>query len=187
MSDSHGNLWGMGSNSEGQLGSSISSGDKSLKKIDWPFQDKIKTFSCGKLHLVVLTFSGQVYASGSNASGQIGCKGIQRSNSFVKISLTEPVIKIATGYAHTILLTSIKFLFVLTFFLKNHVESHSVFTLGSNVYHQLGSKTKSSDSNKIVKFEINDGPVSKIAGGGYHTFIVTTNGNLWCCGACFFQ
>ena len=67
--DQNGNLWGMGSNSYGQLG--VKSDMSKFTKYEFPVKDKIKNFSCGKYHVLALTDTGKVYAIGKNESGMI--------------------------------------------------------------------------------------------------------------------
>lgn len=72
-----GKLYAVGSNVDGKLGVGVGEGitpigDKSDVPIPVDIEGKVKEFSCGKKHIIVLNEDGKVFCFGGNEFGQCG-------------------------------------------------------------------------------------------------------------------
>ena len=91
---------------------------------------------CGSDHSAILTSSGQVFTWGSNKHGQLGIQTEPRSHCGQPVCLNLsskclPVIDLALGSEHTLLLTS----------------THQILSFGQNAQGQLGLGKHSSTAS----------------------------------------
>jgi RCC1 and BTB domain-containing protein len=131
----------------------------------------ITLVKCGAHHSLALTQSGEVYAWGSNYSGQIGCGDNFDKSIPTKVkALNDIKIKmISCGYNHSMAFT----------------ENGCVYSWGDNECGQLGiGNTKNSNTPK--KIEMKDIIINKITCGESHSLLLTNNGVIYAFGNNFF-
>lgn len=118
-------VFGLGSNTYGQLGLKRQKSIAQFQQIELPSQLRFSQAICGKFYTFLLTDTGQVFSFGHNKQGQLG---LGLSNDIVPIptfcnSLNgAPIIDIACGSTHTLALSS----------------TGTIFAAGSNSQGQLG-------------------------------------------------
>jgi alpha-tubulin suppressor-like RCC1 family protein len=122
---SAGQVYAWGANFDGQLGTGNTSPSPVPVAVPGPPGTTFTSVAAGTSHSLALTLSGQVYAWGLNASGQLGDGTMVDSPSMVAVSMPAGAVvsSIATGAAHSLALTS----------------GGQVFVWGSNVFGQLDS------------------------------------------------
>jgi hypothetical protein len=97
----------------------------------------VTKIAAGAAHTLVLTASGQLYAFGWNFFGElggatnIGNLAPNPTPALINLPASGPVVQIAAGLGHTLVLTS----------------SGRLFTFGDNLYGELGSATNSGTTN----------------------------------------
>ena len=94
LNNSNKNLCVWGAGDSGQLGI----GNRDI--CNQPFTvniGMIKDVACGAFHTLILSETGELYASGANTFGQLGIGTKESTNTFVRVSLKKEVIKIAAG------------------------------------------------------------------------------------------
>jgi hypothetical protein len=131
----------------------------------------ITLVKCGAHHSLALTQSGEVYAWGSNYSGQIGCGDNFDKSIPTKVkALNDIKIKmISCGYNHSMAFT----------------ENGCVYSWGDNECGQLGiGNTKNSNTPK--KIEMKDIIIDKITCGQAHSLLLTNNGVIYAFGHNFY-
>ncbi|KAI9033941.1 regulator of chromosome condensation 1/beta-lactamase-inhibitor protein II [Phycomyces nitens] len=142
-----GHVYGYGTAKYGELEKSGSFND--LLRIG-NMQDIVKV-DCGWRHAIALDSQGSVYGWGWGRHGQIGrLENIKDIALPQKMTTNEPVIQIACGHIHTLLLG----------------KSGSVYGLGSNKYGQIGDESKGKHS------------VVSISAGWHHSASVDCQGRL---------
>jgi alpha-tubulin suppressor-like RCC1 family protein len=110
---SDGNIYAWGLNGDGQIGMC---NDHHYQLIPFrldSFNERIKAISCGFLHSMTLTESGNVYGWGDNQDGKLGYKKGERFNSPKLIIVNAAIDKISCGFEHSILLSKDGELYVL--------------------------------------------------------------------------
>jgi E3 ubiquitin-protein ligase HERC4 len=128
--------------------------------------------SCGTRHSLVLTNCGEVYAWGSNRSGQIGngCNNNQLIPIKVKGFNNARVVMISCGWNHSMALT----------------ECGHVFSWGRNKFGQLGIGN-TVDSNEPKFVTVIDGNkcnvfIEKISCGSEHSLLLSSDGYIYAFG-----
>jgi len=118
--DNNGQVWGCGSYTMGPI---VPAHDQSiLNKIEGT--PPIQMISTGKNHALLLDQSGEVWSFGANSEGQLGLGHYSARTSPNKVTgMFTPVIQIASGYDHNLVLDSNK----------------NVWGFGSNNCSQMGS------------------------------------------------
>ncbi len=119
----------------------------------------MRKFKSIKILFVIFAFLA------SNIIGQ----GLLMGNSLscVAETVTNPFVKIATGYGHTIAIKT----------------DGSLWAWGYNDYSQLGDGTTTS---RLVPKQIISSGVTAIAAGDFHTIAIKTDSSLWAWGANYF-
>lgn len=122
---------------------------------------------------IVQIGAGHSYSVALNNSGQIFCWGAvsgTKDDEFhyskpthLKTTGDTPIIQVACGYYHMLLLT----------------EDGKVFVFGLNENGQLGLGTRVPTSVPIYLKSVQGIPVMQIACGGYHSLILTVSGNIF--------
>jgi len=104
--DPYGNVYGLGENTQGQLGlGSIISVDH-LHKINI---DNIIDIACGYQHTIFIKKDGTVYGCGSNMNYQLGLENNVLSNiySVTKIPIEDHIVNASCSYWNTIFVTDV--------------------------------------------------------------------------------
>ncbi len=181
---SSGQLYAFGSNIFGQLGNTTNEGTYNPNPTPTPISlpgasGPVSEIAAGELHSLALTFTGQLYAFGSNQYGQLGVasnQGTEEPNPTpTLVSLpgaSGPVSKIAAGGAHSLALTS----------------TGQLYAFGTNYSGQLGNTTnlgtgKPNSTPTLVSLPGASGPVREIAAGYNHSLALTSSGQLYTFGA----
>ncbi len=180
---SAGQLYAFGDNFAGQLGNTTNEGTStpnptptlvSLPGASGP----VSEIAAGGGHSLVLTSSGQLYAFGSNISGQLGNttnEGTSTPNPTPTLvtlpGASGPVSEIAAGELESLALTS----------------SGQLYAFGSNHFGQLGNTTNEGTEEPnptptLVSLPGASGPVGEIASGGDHCLVLTSSGQLYAFG-----
>lgn len=160
-----GEVYSCGNNDHGQLGHEKSR--TKLQLIDALQTYKILAAACGESHSLALDQWGQVFSWGSDAHGQLGLNSGEQfiiKPKVVKTLATSTVIQIACGYKHSLALTN----------------KGELYSWGSNDNGQLGLGLKM----RIIPFpalvaSLTGLPVSLIACGGSHSFILSKSGAVY--------
>ncbi|XP_012057883.1 PREDICTED: X-linked retinitis pigmentosa GTPase regulator [Atta cephalotes] len=118
--------------------------------------------ACGGHHTFILAENGNIYCSGSNASGQLGM-GINVNETHVPKLLPrgnlqdEKIVKIACGESHSAILT----------------ESGKLFTCGDGRHGKLGLEENENNVHEVTfAAKYQELFVSNVACGGCHTILI---------------
>lgn len=173
----NGTVWAWGANQDGQLGTNttatyctghIPCSNVPLQVSGLPSGDPITAIAAGGDHNLALTQSGNVWAWGDNASGQLG-NGSSGGFSTTpqQVSVISNVVAIAAGDAHSLALTA----------------NGAVYAWGNGSYGQLGiyGPSQPATTPVIVKFPLGVN-LSAIAAGANHNLALDSNGNVWAWG-----
>ena len=180
---STGQLYAFGSNLYGELGIATNSGTSNPNPtpalVGLPgASGPVTQVTAGGEHSLALASSGQLYAFGYNYLGELGSvtnSGTTNPNPTpTPVGLpgaSGPVTQIAGGEYHSLALTS----------------TGQLYAFGSNENGELGIATNSGTSNPnptptLVGLPGASGPVTQIAGGGYHSLALTSSGQLYAFG-----
>jgi alpha-tubulin suppressor-like RCC1 family protein len=121
--------------------------------------------SCGTLHALLLTTTGDLYAIGSNRNGQCGHSTIL-DDVMVPFRISSGVKKAVAGGSSS-------------FFIN---ESGTLYSMGSNKYGQLGINPQIHGERTTIPIRVPlEFPVSDISAGPAHTCILT-GGVVYGCG-----
>jgi alpha-tubulin suppressor-like RCC1 family protein len=168
--ESDGSLWGVGDDTEGQLGD----GGSYFSVPDGPFQPE-KVVSCdvtkiaaGSDFSLFLKSDGSLWGMGDNSWGQLGDGNLDPYNEFAYTNLPEEIVAsnvtaIAAGCGHSLFLKS----------------DGSLWAMGMNLSGQLGN-----GGNGAVAWPemIISSNVTAIAAGAYFSLFLKSDGSLWAMG-----
>ena len=184
--DGAGTLLASGHNQYGQLGSTTNNGTTAANPTPTPMtlpgQIGTVAFAAGgAYHSLVVTSSGQVYASGHNYYGQLGTStnnGAMTPNPTPTL-VTLPgqigtVVHAAAGGHHSLVVTS----------------SGQLYGFGYNFSGQLGNATNNgaaapNPTPTLVGLPGQVGPVTQVSGGADHSLAATASGQLYAFGSNF--
>ncbi len=132
---------------------------------------KIEKIESGMNYCIALSSDNKIYSWGKNEYGQLGL-----GNKTQQIKINSPqliplhsikVNKIFTGEDHCALIS----------------DKNEAFIWGYGLDGRLANKKKS-NSNHPIKIELENKNIvfEKIACGGHHTAMLTTDGDLYMCG-----
>ncbi|KAL9643993.1 hypothetical protein ABK040_005461 [Willaertia magna] len=178
-----GHVFGMGSNSDGQLG--VTNGNTlgfsfpfrltSPKRIILPIGEEVKWVGCGQKHTIMMTNKNHIYTMGNNEYGQLGLPDSRTRYLPTRITCLESEIidKIVVGGFHNLFIT----------------KSGKTFVNGRNLEGQLGLSNSSGNVVSQVNIPIqlnyfdNEGKsIKSVACGEKHTLFLTKCGNIYTCG-----
>jgi alpha-tubulin suppressor-like RCC1 family protein len=168
---SNGVVWAWGSNGYGTLGNGTHADSNIPVQVSLPSGVIITNIAAGQTHSLALASNGVVWAWGDNGYGALGNGTYADSNIPVQVSLPGGVTitNIAGGWNHSLALAS------------NGV----VWAWGNNDKGALGNGTNTS-SNIPVQVSLPNGVIiTNIAGEGYHSLALASNGMVWAWGHCF--
>jgi alpha-tubulin suppressor-like RCC1 family protein len=165
--DPDGAVWGVGQNSNGQLGDGTTAyreGVVRLQSAGGPFVGAVAV-ACGASHSVVLKADGTVWATGLNSSGQLGNGVTAQSTRAVQVLTAAGTLggiqAIAVGGTHNLALAT----------------NGEVWVWGNNSYGQLGIGSLTNQI-RAVKIPGLSG-VAGIAAGDSFSYIVKADGTVW--------
>jgi alpha-tubulin suppressor-like RCC1 family protein len=176
MLTSSGTLYGFGSNSEGELGTTASATpNPTPAAITLPGQSgTITQIAMGVSASLVATSSGQLYSFGDNAYGQLGTTanfGNNDANAPALVKLpgqSGTISRLALGGDSSLVLTS----------------SGQLYGFGYNQYGELGTTTNNGtsigiDTPTLFTLPGQSGTVTQIAEGFAHSLALTSSGQLY--------
>ncbi len=157
--ETDGTLWAMGYKVNGQLGDGK---DANLEFRSTPVQvaTGVASVAAGADHTMYVKTDGTLWATGSNAQGQLGNGG--NSTSTTPVQVATGVASVAAGRVHT--------MYVKT--------DGTLWAMGDNRYGQLGDGTTTNRSSAV---RVATG-VASVSAGRVHTMHVKTDGTLWAVG-----
>ena len=124
------------------------------------------TACCGAYHTITLSNDGTLYSFGYNAQGQLGLGHYKNVSLPTPIPNLSKITHVTCGFNFTVCVDWEGFM----------------WSFGDNDYGQLGIGNQYFIFN--VPQKIKDiPPVHSVSCGAYHTLIITTDSNLWSCGA----
>ena len=167
---SDGSLWGMGSNSHGQLGTGdFNNRNTAQELVSADSSNPIIEITHGYNHTLFLRKDGSLWAMGMNNFGQLGDGSTTHRSSPVRI-VESGVVRISAGYFHSLFLKS----------------NGSLWGMGSNTCGELGinlagGSNSSFDSGIDQKspIEIISSGVAQMSGGRFFSLFVKFDGSLW--------
>lgn len=119
-------------------------------------------------HSLFVAQSGELFACGDNACGQIGLgKALARGTIIRRVPLqtTRKVTKAAAGAEHSVVL----------------LDDHTIMVCGSNKSGELGLGEEVHQVETFTVLE-NSAPIVDIAAGAAHTVLLDAGGTVWVCG-----
>jgi hypothetical protein len=180
---SAGQLYAFGDNYTGQLGNVTNNGTgnanptPSLVALAGASGSVVQV-AAGDEHSLAVTSTGQLYAFGDNAYGELGIatnSGTSTANPTAALVVlpgaSGSVVQIAAGYQYSLALTS----------------TGQLYAFGDNFYGQLGKATNNGNNNanptpSLVSLPGENGPVVQVAAGANHSLAVTSTGQLYAFG-----
>ena len=157
-------VWGSDSCGNLGIGSTEYFESKPVKCVDWP--DNTIDIKCGVSHVLVLTSSQDVYSCGSNEYYELGrIVDDDHAISLQKIDNLSNVVRIECGKYHSLCID---------------VESR-LFVFGDNFKGQLGLDENVAKVQLPVEHPTLSNVID-ISSGGDHTFIKTSNNEIYSCG-----
>ncbi len=152
-----GSLWGMGYNTDGELGD----GTQTNRLRPAPLARGVVAASAGANHSLVLRSDGTLWATGANTAGQLG-DGTTTS-SLIPVHVADNVMSASAGSFYSVFVKS----------------DGSLWTVGSNTTGQLGDGATTFSTTPPV--HVADGVVAASA-GDQHCLFWKLDGTLWAMG-----
>ncbi len=160
-----GQVWAWGNNSSGQLGVGSSEG-----RIDMPQKvaalSDIISIAAGYSHSLAADSKGQVYAWGSNGSGQLGNNTTDNSSTPKAVLNVKNAMQVSAGNETSMVLAS----------------NNRLYTWGYGEYGQLGTDTISNSRKRPDTINNSFGTVVLIASGMNHNIMLNSTGAVYAWG-----
>jgi alpha-tubulin suppressor-like RCC1 family protein len=163
-----GSLWATGFNYYGQLGDGTNIDKSSLTEVilNSDLMGNITDVVAGKLHTLILSENGSLWAMGRNENGQLG--NLTLTDQTQPVEILANVEGLAAGEHHSLVLK----------------QDGSLWAAGKNNFRQLGldpEKTRTSnppnyDFNEV---ELENRTPKAVAAGEYHSLVLMQNGSLF--------
>ncbi len=165
---SDGTVWAWGYNGTGALGNGTYANSNTPVEVSG--LSGVTAIAGGEFHSLALKSDGTVWAWGNDVYGQLG-NGTEMfaSNTPVEVSGISGVTAIAGAGLHSLALKS----------------DGTVWAWGYNADGELGNGTYTFASDTPVEVSALSG-VTAIAGGGFHSLALKSDGTLWAWGSNFF-
>lgn len=156
-------LWVMGNNAHGQLGTTNTTSTIVPEKILSTLFDqgaRVIAVAAGDAHSLFLKSDNSVWAMGNNGNGQLGDGTTSDSHVPKKVPTTGLVTEIAAALNHSLLIQS----------------DGSLWAMGNNYEGDLGNGTVTDIHAPEMIVSSN---VTSIAAGNHHTLFIKSDGSLW--------
>jgi len=174
VSDS-GEVWVFGKNEDGQLGLVPRHGEQQTPcRLQFPNSERIVQAAAGEKHSIFLTNEGIVYGVGNNYFGQVGVEEGQShtlEHQLRQVPLpvrkdgrTRPVVFVACGACHTVLVTDIG----------------EVYSFGQGIHGQLGiGRTAKHLRTPTLVPGLSKHRIIQAACGSAHTAVLAASGDVF--------
>lgn len=149
-------LWGVGGNSDGQLGVGSFNNVTSSVQID----TDVVSASCGQTYSAYIKSNGDLYTMGSNGWGQLGTEDYSARNTPQHVASNVKEVDFGDQYM---------------VYLK---EDGTVWGVG---YNNLGSYGTGDNNSSEIPRQVATGALH-IDAGGYSTFYISSDNSLWATG-----
>jgi len=170
---SDGSLWGMGDDSNGELGDDLGGSGVFTNKPEMIITNGVSAVACGLYHTLFLKTNGTLWAMGSQSYGQLG-DGFTASGYFTNKPelITNGVVAIVCGGDHSLFINT----------------NGDLYAMGDDGYGQLGDGLGTSNATPVStnRPEFITNGVVAIAAGEDHSLFIRTNGSLWAMGNNFY-
>jgi alpha-tubulin suppressor-like RCC1 family protein len=168
----NGSLWGMGWNSDGQLGDGTSGAYAQTNRPEQIVASNVTAIAAGGVHSLFVKSDGSLWTMGYNVDGQLGNgtygeydrPGTIRPQQIIASNVTA----IAAGNMHSLFLKS----------------DGSLWAMGSNAEGKLGDGHYNNNPNRPELIVASN--VTAIAAGSAHSLFLKSDGSLWGMGLNFF-
>lgn len=161
-----GKVYAWGRNDQGQLGDgSVPVGHSAPALV--PGLDGMTQIAAGASHSLALDDTGNVWAWGMNAAGQLGDNSTDKRSAPVQVitgGVTEWVAAISAGAYHSLAVKNVG----------------TVWAWGSNYHGQLGEGTR---TDRLIPTAVNISGVAAVSGGEKHSIALKTDGTVWAWGS----
>eukprot|EP01029_Cantina_marsupialis_P027411 TRINITY_DN766_c0_g1_i2.p1 TRINITY_DN766_c0_g1~~TRINITY_DN766_c0_g1_i2.p1 ORF type:complete len:3952 (+),score=1641.27 TRINITY_DN766_c0_g1_i2:307-12162(+) len=158
-----GDVYGLGSNSNGQLGVKIEDNECMMKptKLNIPEGVKIEKAFAGEEFSIFLSADGKVFSCGLNDNGQLGREGDCESILEIQNLPNAAVSSVHIGFAHVIA-----------------VSDNIVYGWGRNIQKQLGEELESKKIDSPVKLAIIEGCAQMCGAMADRTVVVARSASI---------
>jgi alpha-tubulin suppressor-like RCC1 family protein len=153
-----GNLWALGDNIHGNLGT----GGMNISRTPALVANNVVSVATGKEHSLFITSDGTLWGMGYNAHGELGDG--TTNDVFSPEPLADDVVAVSAGEYHSMFITA----------------DGNLWTMGHNGNGQLGDGTSNTNfySGSDVPLNV-AGNVVAVSAGGSHSLFITDDGKLW--------
>lgn len=127
------------------------------------------TFAAGATHSLAIHADGTLWATGANATGQLGTGTTTSQTTWVQVGSLATWVRVAAGARHSLALRA----------------DGSLWAWGDNTAGQLGTATSSGTGYVATPTQV-PGTYTQLAAGRAHSLALQANGTLWAWGDNFY-